>query len=690
MSWAVSARIISGESGERDLNFSGSETLLQRDRVRFSLYLIDAQQHELVDARRRQNWNPPPTMSVTGAGGQTVLVRSQGSDPLTFIYNFRWEGIKTIRFNGSPREIYYPTTSAPRGSSETFTQFDHLQLELQLRVRGVDSAGQAHASTAGGSGTRAERAREASLESEGRRRGRAEEERRAAEREHEEELEGPLRRLRESAEERRVGAVHFNFRTEAEILQMTVREAANYAERLQAALRVTPILNLSRTPQRRSPRDPRVTIWSHWDWDSTNGQVTFFQVPNAANNFPGGGAVIIPNREYERIRRETAITFAREDWIYVRLPNESRAALFQASDAATTSSLNQLIEVLDSIDIIMTVFDVLVPVARIARSTILKGIRLCARHYLTTVARRGVRAAGQRAGVRGARRAGVRGLERRAVESVPTPVQPVRPAAPSAPTPATTGVANPLTGPRHIHSGNAPGARIGGEAFESDIDGMVARVDNIFDDMANGTLPRTPPRPRPPRIPVPNIAALRTLTSQTRAAFNSIRDGFARRLGLRIGSGAQVHHAIELNVLRRYPGVFTPAEINSFSNMRGIIPERAVTGLMSARRGRRQLHNSAIRRAWNRHYAELDSILLRRMNDPNDILEMGNAEYQRVVREYLTSARDEIDHLMGQHFSEYRSGLNWTPNMTSRDLETLADLPGEVTPDLPPALRPAE
>src|SRR3712207_8953995 len=54
----------------------------------------------------------------------------------------------------------------------------------------------------------------------------------------------------------------------------------------------------------------------------------------------------------------------------------------------------------------------------------------------------------------------------------------------------------------------------------------------------------------------------------------------------RSDKGGQVHHAIELQVLNRYPGVFTSQELNAPANMRGIPPER---------QGKRQLHNAKIR-----------------------------------------------------------------------------------------------
>ena len=52
-----------------------------------------------------------------------------------------------------------------------------------------------------------------------------------------------------------------------------------------------------------------------------------------------------------------------------------------------------------------------------------------------------------------------------------------------------------------------------------------------------------------------------------------------------------VHHAIEQQVLRRFPGLFTRAEIDALDNLRGI--PKAVNNT---------LHLSDIRRAWNEFY----------------------------------------------------------------------------------------
>jgi hypothetical protein len=157
-----------------------------------------------------------------------------------------------------------------------------------------------------------------------------------------------------------------------------------------------------------------------------------------------------------------------------------------------------------------------------------------------------------------------------------------------------------------------------------------------------------PLRPRSPQAPVharPSSAPSpggQKRSEIARRIFDRLRDSYAKRLQL--GPGGQVHHAIELQVLDRYPGVFRAADLNDLPNMRGIGAELE---------GRRQLHNSKVREFWDRHYRNLDQQIATRRLKP------GTAPYNDFVRRYLVAARDEIDYLLGQFFSEYRSTMRW-------------------------------
>ena len=105
---------------------------------------------------------------------------------------------------------------------------------------------------------------------------------------------------------------------------------------------------------------------------------------------------------------------------------------------------------------------------------------------------------------------------------------------------------------------------------------------------------------------------------------------FSSQLGVR--KGGQVHHAIELQVLDKYPGVYTEAELNSLRNMRGIQPENA---------GKLQLHNSAIRSKIDDTYRYLDAQILRRGLMP------GTPEYNILVKESLDETVRYMDWAYG-------------------------------------------
>src|SRR5262249_42026157 len=137
----------------------------------------------------------------------------------------------------------------------------------------------------------------------------------------------------------------------------------------------------------------------------------------------------------------------------------------------------------------------------------------------------------------------------------------------------------------------------------------------------------------PAKLRRPGRAPKTGLGAEARKDFDKLRDGYARRLG--VPSGGQVHHAIELTVLDRYPGVYTEGELNAFENMRGIATEDA---------GRMQLHQSKIREVLDRHYARMDEEIAAMGLSPR------TAEYTEYVKINLQNARDEIDYVLGQFF----------------------------------------
>jgi hypothetical protein len=128
----------------------------------------------------------------------------------------------------------------------------------------------------------------------------------------------------------------------------------------------------------------------------------------------------------------------------------------------------------------------------------------------------------------------------------------------------------------------------------------------------------------------------KSAATSAREEFDAVRDAYAE--SLHVPPGGDVHHAIELNVLDEYPGVFEADELNSLENMRGIAPEF-----------NDELHLSKIRTEWNRHYRNLDRIV------QEEGLVEGTPAYNDRVRKYLTDARDEIDYLLKPFFTETRT-----------------------------------
>lgn len=156
--------------------------------------------------------------------------------------------------------------------------------------------------------------------------------------------------------------------------------------------------------------------------------------------------------------------------------------------------------------------------------------------------------------------------------------------------------------------------------------------------------PTDVPRSRPKGYRRPAKAARQLATGQKQRVADSAWKDFLRKRRayvkrLRARKGEDIHHAIERQVLTRYPGVFNQREINDFGNMRGIPTENA---------GLKQLHNRSIRDQWDYHYRKLDATIV------ENGLEPGTPEYNQFVRDYLSAARDEIDYTIGQFFTEQR------------------------------------
>jgi hypothetical protein len=177
--------------------------------------------------------------------------------------------------------------------------------------------------------------------------------------------------------------------------------------------------------------------------------------------------------------------------------------------------------------------------------------------------------------------------------------------------------------------------------------------------------------------------------SQAQAArrlWKRLRPAFAARLG--VPKWGDIHHAIELKVLDNYPSAFSPRELNSFRNMRGIPREvrqadfrrrpddvfadlarrgiqpnspqwdaavRAWRRHESDRKRPKQLHNSYIRDWWDRQYKALNAAIA---SDPR--LVPGKEPWRQYVRRYLLDSRTGLDRMLKGMFTQDRKGLDWT------------------------------
>lgn len=175
-------------------------------------------------------------------------------------------------------------------------------------------------------------------------------------------------------------------------------------------------------------------------------------------------------------------------------------------------------------------------------------------------------------------------------------------------------------------------------------------------------------------------------------------------------SHEQLHHAIELDVLDRYPGVFSKRELLDIANIRVIPLELrpsqrkllskavakgnvenpgAVKGIKfdqvaqpdgstaprptvtsrGAKDRPSQLHQSAIRRLLDRGYAALDQEVS--AAQAKGKLAPGSPEYKAFVRKRIEGLRDEVDHLYGGLFGQARqeAGLRGPNQAQSRARE---------------------
>ncbi len=133
-------------------------------------------------------------------------------------------------------------------------------------------------------------------------------------------------------------------------------------------------------------------------------------------------------------------------------------------------------------------------------------------------------------------------------------------------------------------------------------------------------------------------AELGPLARKARANFNKLQKDYAARLG--VGPGGEVHHARELNLLDKYPGIYTEDYLNDFKNMRGIAPKF-----------KDELHQGSIRREWNEVYEGIDNFIAERK------LSVGTPEWIQFIKSAIEKAALAIDEIYAKYSPEYGKSL---------------------------------
>jgi hypothetical protein len=726
MGWEASWSVTGGERGAR--RGTAENRVYQHEHVRFRVHLRDVTQQArdfVLDAR---NWLELPRMRVTGIDSEgadirAVEVASARDNLLDFDYEFQWAGRKRIQFKGqldlrrADADLHggmgaRATTMRPESSTErdrhgadVYATYPPLSLTIAFEVVEEATEGEARA-TMSGDGPRA-RERERLID----------DERREAERERRRDA-AAARADRESRESRardargalpagilRLPSPWTHVLTDAELDALDEATMDEYARDLRAAIRETPPVSLDGNRY----FDGRDRYSGYWTWAHDDGDIVFYFLATRIA-IEGAGMRACDDDEAARARSHSSMRFAPDDMIVARLPGQRRRVLAGARAFAQDASWERLTAVIEAVDYVLTAFDV-VELATGA-GAIIAGVRRAARWLIRSaarLARRGAAGAVRHGDdiARAAVRAGAhsddavrgsselsRGLGDTARASGDDAARGVARADGTAARAVDDDAARGVAGP------DGTTARAADDAARVD-DGAL--LDDAFDAMTSAG--RRGTAAAAAAAPEPYTATTRAWGEFRRARreFARLQRRYARRIGLRARSGAQVHHAIELNVITRYgDDVFSVDELNSIANMRGIVPERTASGAMHTRYGLRQLHNSAIRRRWDRYYDEINRVIA------NEGLLAGTPAYRTRVRALLEHARDSIDHEFGALFSGSgarlpstfvdeatdsalrggRSAETWTPGMLPEDLASIdRAVPGGAALDPPPALR---
>ncbi|MDX2217326.1 MAG: hypothetical protein SFY66_28925 [Oculatellaceae cyanobacterium bins.114] len=697
----MSFQVISGAFGSRPSD--DRNQIWVGETVRFTLSPDPSLPNSyamLQDARRTRNWARLPQMTVTGT--RSVVVTANARDPLQIEYTFRWEGQKQLHFTGTPGEIVLPTATRARRVSAT-TLFPPLDYELDLRVVPPPERGRDAASMAGAASREYQRGEREREQEQDRYRGlererqQAEQRDRAARRDVAEEERSEILSGARGSRRRalRNGLLNVRLRTETELLRMSISQVEDYLRDLQAAINVTPPLDLANYGWRSQGSELQYA--DAWETERLqDGRIKFYQVRRFRATRPAATARGFEIRSVPESYRHNEIIFPGNAWIVAQVTGRSEKALFPVADLSSQLEAEQWARLFGSLVSLAffvaeaavapeaAVFELLLEMVlppevllAVAGVSIVRGLVSGLRLVITR-------------GLRGSARSAVRSLTSTVDDAVGQGRRTIT--SPRSPSPSATGGTGSRAageildeggdiarrGERGTEAATRPDSEARGTTSASrgtlsvpDTDDIDIILDRSFEATFGGQLVDMNATPyRPPSAPFSVSARARQIFRAARERFRSLQPGYASQLG--VGRGGQVHHAIELQVIQRYGSVFIERELNSFVNMRGIPPERTASGIMDAVRGRRQLHNSYIRQQWDRQYAILDQ-RIRELG-----LRRGSPEYRQFVRQSLEEGRREIDNSVGQFFSEVRMGETWTRRMLPQDMASLPDADGVV------------
>jgi hypothetical protein len=158
-------------------------------------------------------------------------------------------------------------------------------------------------------------------------------------------------------------------------------------------------------------------------------------------------------------------------------------------------------------------------------------------------------------------------------------------------------------------------------------------------------------KPIPEKYLKPDALGAKPVSGRGEAArkdFETIRERYKTQLN--VNDGEDIHHAIELQVLDRFPDAFKASELNRLDNFRGIPMEFIKNDAGAIIKKSKQLHNHYIRWRWNHYYADLEKQIRSKK------LDIGTEQYKQFVRDHLMAGRDAIDYAVGQFFTQFKRG----------------------------------